>query len=83
MNNNTVVTCSIGQLTQALAEALKAVSVVRPIKIGDKISIDATVTGLDKGSAQFTLDAVPNHMLRSFSFPVAVLTLAANVKEAS
>lgn len=49
-----VVTLTVGQLTDALAEALKVVSDVGPTwKKGDRAFVEVEVTGIEKGSVNF------------------------------
>jgi hypothetical protein len=54
------VTLTIGQLTDALAEALKVVSDVTPTwKKGDRAFVEVEVMGIDKGSVNFKFAGWP------------------------
>ena len=57
VTDETIVTVSVGELTAALAEALKVARIVpQPFKIGDKINISATVTGIKQRHVSIVLD---------------------------
>ncbi len=59
--------------------AFKAHLTQPAFKIGDKLTIRATVTGFKQRHVQVVLDNVPDDMLRSFSYPTASLALASTV----
>ncbi|MGB3042504.1 MAG: hypothetical protein WBB98_04900 [Xanthobacteraceae bacterium] len=51
LDRDRIVTLTVGQLTDALAEALKVVSDAEPQwKKGDRAYVEVEVTGTDKGS---------------------------------
>lgn len=64
-----VVTLTVGQLTDALAEALKVVSDAEPTwKVGDKALIEVEVVGVLGERARVTFEGVG-----SISIPVSIL----------
>jgi hypothetical protein len=78
IDDNTVVEMTIGELTAALAEALRSVSVKREkqFEIGEEVLIRAIVTGQVRSHVNVVFAGVPEEMLRSYTFPSAVLVAA-------
>lgn len=77
------VTLTVGQLTDALAEALKVVSDAEPeptFKVGDVIPASLTVTGVDRDNVHFTFDGAFGPLRKSYAVKASLLKL---IKEAA
>lgn len=65
-----VVTLTVGQLTDALAEALKVVSDAEPKwKRGDRAFVEVEVTGLQHEGAHVSVSTVDTKNKQSFDIP--------------
>lgn len=71
------VTLTVGQLTDALAEALKVVSDADepPFKVGDLIPASLTVTGVDRDNVHFTFNGAFGPLRKSYAVKASLLQL--------
>lgn len=69
-----VVTLTVGQLTDALAEALKVVSDAEPRwKRGDRAYVEVEVTGLQHEGAHVSVSTIDTKNKHSFDIPAYAL----------